>query len=74
MFKFCFQPDHRFPESIEGYKHGLETMLRMMWNQAPGVPTGNHGLFHRYHIEALTLEGIRLKNMKKSMGLVDIGR
>ena len=46
----------------------------MMWNQAPGVPTGNHGLFHRYHIEALTLEGMRLKISKRSMGLVDIGR
>ena len=49
-------------------------MLYMMWNQALGVPTGNHGLFHRYHIEAITLEGVKIMNSRKTMGLVEIGR
>lgn len=32
-------------------------MLGMVLLQASGVPNGNHGLFHRYGIAALTLEG-----------------
>lgn len=31
-------------------------MFSMMLTQSTGVPNGNHGLFHRYGIEALTLE------------------
>lgn len=29
----------------------------MLASQATGLPSGNHGFFHRYHIEAITLEG-----------------
>jgi glycosylphosphatidylinositol transamidase len=36
-------------------------MMKMMWSHASGIPTGNHGLFHRYHIEAVTIEGITKK-------------
>lgn len=35
----------------------LSHMISMVLTQATGVPNGNHGLFHRYGIEALTLEG-----------------
>lgn len=35
----------------------LAHMVSMVLTQATGVPNGNHGLFHRYGIEALTLEG-----------------
>lgn len=31
----------------------------MIITQSTGVPTGNHGLFHRYGIEAITLEGYK---------------
>ena len=34
----------------------------MAMKQATGVPTGNHGLFHRFGIEALTIEGVRQKS------------
>ena len=33
----------------------LVTMVMMMFHQASGRPSGNHGLFHRYRIEALTM-------------------
>lgn len=46
----------------------------MMWNQAPGIPTGNHGLFHRYHIEAVTLQGVKMKNSRQSFGYIELGR
>lgn len=40
-------------------KENLKNILAMMASQANGVPTGNHGLFHRHRIEALTLEAVK---------------
>ncbi|XP_004535239.1 glycosylphosphatidylinositol anchor attachment 1 protein [Ceratitis capitata] len=37
----------------------LRHMLEMLKIQATGVPNGNHGLFHRYRIESLTLEAVK---------------
>merc|ERR1712038_707222 len=34
-----------------------------MTGQATGVPRGNHGLFHRFGIEAVTLEGRTVNNL-----------
>ena len=69
-----FQGDYKGYDDLEGFQHALKTMFLMMWNQAPGTPTGNHGLFHRYHIEAITLQGVKMKNSKKVYGYVDMGR
>ncbi|KAL1115276.1 hypothetical protein AAG570_007307 [Ranatra chinensis] len=41
----------------EQWLHSLHTMTSMVLTQASGVPDGNHGLFHRFGIEAVTLEG-----------------
>ncbi|CAH1778784.1 unnamed protein product [Owenia fusiformis] len=68
------QQDYYDPESTDGYLHSLKTMLRMMWHQAPGTPTGNHGLFHRYHIEAVTLQGIKTKGRSSNYGFFTLGR
>lgn len=35
----------------------LITMVMMMFYQASGRASGNHGLFHRYRIEAVTMRG-----------------
>lgn len=43
------------------WRKNIEKMLAMVTSQASGVPTGNHGLFHRYGIEAVTLEGVAKK-------------
>ncbi|XP_063777229.1 glycosylphosphatidylinositol anchor attachment 1 protein isoform X2 [Pseudophryne corroboree] len=40
------------------YVHNLQTMLLMVLKQGSGRPQGDHGLFLRYHIEAITLRGI----------------
>jgi glycosylphosphatidylinositol transamidase len=37
----------------------LLSLLSMMWTQSSGVPNGNHGLFHKYGIEALTIEAVK---------------
>ncbi|XP_050667812.1 glycosylphosphatidylinositol anchor attachment 1 protein [Leptidea sinapis] len=39
------------------WRDGVSTMLGMVTAQIAGVPNGNHGLFHRFGIEAVTLEG-----------------
>lgn len=36
----------------------IEKMLMMVLTQSSGVPTGNHGLFHRFGVEAVTLEAV----------------
>ncbi|CAH2057448.1 unnamed protein product, partial [Iphiclides podalirius] len=42
---------------MDEWAGGIWTMLGMVNTQFTGVPNGNHGLFHRFGIEAVTLEG-----------------
>ena len=51
--RFDFKSHNKFDEWLYRGK----TMASMIMSQATGVPTGNHGLFHRFGIEAITLEG-----------------
>ena len=60
--------------SLESWQHALKTMLLMMWQQASGRPSGNHGLFHRYRVEAITLHGVKMKNAKHTFGYNEIAR
>nr|XP_023017699.1 glycosylphosphatidylinositol anchor attachment 1 protein [Leptinotarsa decemlineata] len=54
----------------------FKNLLAMMATQATGIPNGNHGLFHRFGIQALTLEGFEDSNAKGSskVGMMSIGR
>ncbi|KAF1574188.1 UNVERIFIED_CONTAM: Glycosylphosphatidylinositol anchor attachment 1 protein, partial [Eudyptes robustus] len=45
-------------DSLPAYAHSLQTLLLMVLAQASGRPRGDHGLFLRYRIEAVTLRGI----------------
>ncbi|XP_055624365.1 glycosylphosphatidylinositol anchor attachment 1 protein [Toxorhynchites rutilus septentrionalis] len=47
------------------YCEKFENLLAMVFSQSTGVPTGNHGLFHRYGIEALTLECVKQPGSKR---------
>lgn len=71
---FTFQTDYWNLDSMDGFQYSLKTMLMMMWRQAPGIPSGNHGLFHRYNVEAVTLHGTKLKNAKQNLGFAEMGR
>ncbi|XP_028920022.1 glycosylphosphatidylinositol anchor attachment 1 protein [Ornithorhynchus anatinus] len=44
--------------SLSGSLHGFRTLLLMVLRQGSGRPQGAHGLFLRYHVEALTLRGV----------------
>ncbi|KAK7867039.1 hypothetical protein R5R35_005680 [Gryllus longicercus] len=39
------------------WSYSFRTMMSMVFTQATGMTNGNHGLFHRFGIEAVTLEG-----------------
>ncbi|NXE57059.1 GPAA1 protein, partial [Casuarius casuarius] len=45
-------------DTLPAYAHSLQTLLLMVLKQGSGRPQGDHGLFLRYHIEAITLRGI----------------
>ncbi|XP_042320681.1 glycosylphosphatidylinositol anchor attachment 1 protein isoform X2 [Sceloporus undulatus] len=45
-------------DSLPAYLHSLQTLLLMVLKQGSGRPQGEHGLFLRYHIEAITVRGI----------------
>lgn len=50
-------------------------MISMVLTQSSGVPNGNHGLFYRYGIEAVTLEGHKREQtnyQRKSQGATAI--
>lgn len=66
--------DHHSLQSLNGFLYSLKTMLLLMTQLASGSPSGNHGLFHRYSIEAVTLHGIKTKGNKNFFGFREIGR
>eukprot|EP00268_Persea_americana_P037141 TRINITY_DN3676_c0_g1_i3.p1 TRINITY_DN3676_c0_g1~~TRINITY_DN3676_c0_g1_i3.p1 ORF type:complete len:732 (+),score=107.78 TRINITY_DN3676_c0_g1_i3:221-2416(+) len=58
-------PQWRFGISAADYVDGTATLASSMYYQALGVPTGSHGAFRDYQIDAITLEispKISLKN------------
>ncbi|KAK9887887.1 hypothetical protein WA026_000191 [Henosepilachna vigintioctopunctata] len=54
-FKMRENKEYRSP--YKDWSHSMITLLSMVTSQATGIPDGNHGLFHRFGIEALTVEG-----------------
>lgn len=56
-YKQAPRKKRRHSQSV--YEQNLRGMLSMLASQASGVPTGNHGLFHRYRIDALTIAAAR---------------
>jgi len=65
---FHSMEEHPRPDSYKGYMKSLKTLMAMMASQATGVPSGNHGLYHRLSIEAITLEGVTIRNRKRAPG------
>lgn len=47
------------------WKYSFVTLMNMVSTQATGTPNGNHGLFYRFAIQALTLEGFGPTNSKQ---------
>ncbi|XP_041039816.1 glycosylphosphatidylinositol anchor attachment 1 protein [Carcharodon carcharias] len=60
-------------ETLEGYIHSLNTMMLMVLKQGSGKSQGDHGLFLRYHIEAVTIRGINSFQQYK-FDMVTVGK
>ncbi|XP_077251354.1 GPI transamidase component family protein / Gaa1-like family protein isoform X2 [Tasmannia lanceolata] len=49
-------PQWKFGIPVVDYVEGIATLASSMYYQALGVPTGSHGAFRDYQIDAITLE------------------
>ncbi|XP_063983235.1 glycosylphosphatidylinositol anchor attachment 1 protein [Diachasmimorpha longicaudata] len=72
-FQKRFDMNNKFPH-FKKWSHHFHTLTSMVLTQATGVPTGNHGLFHRYGIEAITLEGMEKTDRGAEVNFDRIGR
>ncbi|XP_046385153.1 glycosylphosphatidylinositol anchor attachment 1 protein [Ischnura elegans] len=61
-------------ETFKGWANSFHTLMLMVFTQSTGVPNGNHGLFHRFGIEAVTLEGFSRKIKGNPAGFYHLGR
>ncbi|PHU25587.1 hypothetical protein BC332_03919 [Capsicum chinense] len=59
-------PQWNFGISVAEYIEGTATLACSLYNQALGVPTGPHGVFRDYQVDAITMEisSKRLANYK----------
>jgi len=71
-----FQYQSELFRGKDQYMYNLETLLRLMATQSSGYPSGNHGLFYKYRIEAVTLQGVNnpLGRYRKQAPFEAIGR
>lgn len=57
------------------WKYSLTTMLHMIMTQSTGIPNGNHGLFLRYGIQAVTMNGFqRSHSPGNQIGFYSLGK
>ncbi|OAD57552.1 Glycosylphosphatidylinositol anchor attachment 1 protein, partial [Eufriesea mexicana] len=67
--------DVKYKNKFKNWWYHFNTLLMMITSQATGIPTGNHGLFHRFGIEAITLEGFEKPRQQSSDGnFYQVGR
>ncbi|CAN6340452.1 unnamed protein product [Urochloa humidicola] len=71
-------PDWKLDIAVPDYVEGTANLANSMYNQALGVPTGSHGAFRDYQVDAVSLEfsptfNIRNENAK-SLFLLRGGR
>lgn len=71
---FKSRENGNYRDTFKEWLHSFKTLMAMVSTQATGVPNGNHGLFHRFGIEAVTLEGFERKGKGNSALYFQIGR
>ncbi|XP_066603061.1 glycosylphosphatidylinositol anchor attachment 1 protein isoform X2 [Prorops nasuta] len=67
-----FDMNHK--NKVKKWWYNCNTLMLMMATQATGIPTGNHGLFHRFGIEAITLEGFEKVGPGSESSFHQVGR
>ncbi|XP_071581370.1 glycosylphosphatidylinositol anchor attachment 1 protein isoform X2 [Temnothorax nylanderi] len=66
--------DVNYRDKLKSWWYHFNTLMSMVATQATGVPTGNHGLFHRFGIEAITLEGFKKSGKETEANFYQVGR
>ncbi|XP_054287741.1 glycosylphosphatidylinositol anchor attachment 1 protein-like [Macrosteles quadrilineatus] len=61
-------------DPVRAWMSSLGTLSSMVLTQATSVPDGNHGLFHRFGIEAVTLEGFEKTGKGSPATMYQLGR
>lgn len=59
---------------VKNWWYNFNTLATMIATQATGIPTGNHGLFHRFGVEAITLEGFEKIRNNLEGNFYQVGR
>ncbi|CAH0551800.1 unnamed protein product [Brassicogethes aeneus] len=64
-----------YREPFDVWFHYFKTLMAMFFTQATGIPNGNHGLFHSFGIQSLTMEGFgQAKIRATKVGFLSTGR
>ncbi|XP_046738972.1 glycosylphosphatidylinositol anchor attachment 1 protein isoform X1 [Diprion similis] len=71
---FQRRADSNPKDKIRKWWYQFVTLMSMVSTQATGVPTGNHGVFHRFGIEAITLEGFAKSGSGTESTIYNTGR
>ncbi|CAL1688980.1 unnamed protein product [Lasius platythorax] len=66
--------DVNYRDKLKSWGYHFNTLMSMVATQATGIPTGNHGLFHRFGIEAITLEGFQKSGKETEANFYQVGR
>uniref|UniRef100_A0A1B6GEY6 GPI-anchor transamidase component GPAA1 n=1 Tax=Cuerna arida TaxID=1464854 RepID=A0A1B6GEY6_9HEMI len=61
-------------DPMKAWLSSLNTLTSMVLTQATSTPDGNHGLFHRFGIEAVTLEGFEKTGKGSPATMYQLGR
>ncbi|EPS63077.1 hypothetical protein M569_11711 [Genlisea aurea] len=67
-------PEWKFGIPVRGYVEGSATLARSLYNQALGVPTGPHGPFRDYQVDAITMEISSKFSGQQILFLTRVGR
>ncbi|KAL7297374.1 hypothetical protein TKK_0009759 [Trichogramma kaykai] len=61
-------------DPVKKWSYHFNTLMSMIMAQSTGIPNGNHGLFHRFGIEAITLEGFDNLKEGAQRNFYNVGR
>ncbi|XP_049835357.1 glycosylphosphatidylinositol anchor attachment 1 protein [Schistocerca gregaria] len=71
---FKNRENKKFADDFKEWSYAFRTLMAMVSTQATGVPNGNHGLFLRFGIDAVTIEGFPKTDKGGSSDFYQMGR
>ena len=65
---------HGYTDKFQDHLRCLKTLTKMILLQATGFPMGEHGLFFKYRIEAVTLKAAKEPEHGQQSRFQEIGK